>query len=444
MDKKILKFKFWLYLSFKNFKFHNKNINIIFLSLFLGISSGLMVLIVVIGIMNGFQENHISRRIEIGSYHITISKSNNEPISLSESNEIKKNILNDIKDIEAIIPFADKEVIVRFQDGLYSNDQILKLRAIDPEGAKNDTRFMKFFHLNYGNFNLNTADDNIILGEVLFDYFFGNINSNIYLTPDISLKSFNNTGIPFKVVNTFKTDSYDYDRFWGFISIYSLRNLNGNILCDAIGIKLDDKKKVHSVIKILKEKLPDSFKLQTAEEINMGYFTALKLEKFMIILLFTLIFLMVASNTYGAIKLNIIQKKKDISILKAYGATPRDIVISFIIEGIILNFTGCFFGILLGFLIVYNIENIFHITEFLINCIYSYIVILFSNIIPGLKFSPVVLYDNSIYYQTGFPVKIILSEIITICFFISSITLLASFIPARKSAALKPKEILKK
>lgn len=446
MENKITilnKIKFWLQigLRFFNSKKGTGKFNFIFITLFLGISGGLMVLIVVLGVMNGFQENHITRRIEIGSYHITISKKDHGSFNIQESKDLKKRLYKKFDEIEAAIPFSDKEVMILLSRGYFSERQILKLRAVDPDEIKKDSRFLKYFHLNFGELEL--KDYSIILGEEMFYRLLAKKNSILYINPSISLRGLKNKGIPFTINNVFNTGSYDYDRFWGFISIHSLTPLTGRTEIDSIGIKLKNNNWTNQLLKKIKAALGEEYIFQTAEDINRGYFAALRLEKTMIILLFLMIFMMVATNTFGALKLTILEKKKDISILKAIGSNSVDIEVIFVIESLLLGFAGSFTGVFLGTLISYNINNIFIIIESIANAILNFITFIFEKMLPGIYFEPVKLYDNSIYYQTGFLIKINFYEIFIICILIICMTTFAAYLPVRKASKLKPVEVIK-
>jgi lipoprotein-releasing system permease protein len=435
--------RFYLYIGKRYLKSRKQNgkINIIFISLFAGISLGLMVLIVVLGIMNGFQENHISRRIEIGSFHVTISKKEFNTFTLPEAEKFKLMLYNDFNEIEAVVPFSDREAILKINKKEFSEDQIIKLRAVDPDEIKKDSRFNKYFKINYGKFDL--GENSIILGEALAYKILAKIGGQVFLTPDISLSSIRNSGIPFSANGFFYTESYDYDRYWGFISTKSLESLAGKAEIDGIGLKFKNKNHEAKVIKKLKVKFGNEFLIQTAEEINSGFFSALKLEKAMIIFLFGLIFFMVAANTFGALKLTIIEKKKDISILKAIGSKPEDIRIIFLMESFVIGFAGSLTGIILGFFVAYNVANIFLVVEFVINSILGFISYLLEYAVPGFYFVPVKIYDTSIYYQTSFVIKIDFIEIVLISFFIIAMTVFAAYIPVSKASKLKPNEVIR-
>ena len=437
------KIRFWLYAGFRYIKTKKNRGNVIFLFLFFGIALGLTALIVVIGIINGFQENHISRRIEIGSYHILITKKNNRTFNLKESMDLKKRLYENFNEIEAVVPFSDKEIMMKAEDDIYNDLQVIKLRAVDPEAILKDTRFIKYFKLdNDDSIDLNKSYS-IILGNELFDRVISTFGKKVFLTPDISLASYRSKGVPFNIVNTFTTNSYDYDRYWAYISIYSLIPLTGKLEIDNIGIKVKKKDSIRKLQKELIAFLGEDFKIQSAEEINRGYFTALRIEKTMIVLLFFLIFLLLGINIFGALKLKTIEKKEDIAVFKALGASPRDIKVVFMIESFVLGFLGSFTGVMFGVFIAYNIGNIFKITEFAINSFLLYLSFLLEKMVPGLYFDPVKIYDSSVYYQSSFPVLLSYKEILIISLTVICITLLAAFLPVNKASKLKPNEIIR-
>jgi lipoprotein-releasing system permease protein len=437
------KFKFRLHLGLRYLQKKSKNggINIIPAMIFIGITGGLSILIVVLGVMNGFQENHISRRIEIGSYHISISRNDRRPLTLKEAMEWKEKLYAFTDRIEAAVPYSDREIIMHHTRRRYTEEQIIKVRAVDPDEVMRDSRFNKFFSVEYGDFDL--SEYSVLLGKELGLRILAHVGSDISFSPDISLRSLKSKGIPFSVNGFFYTGSYDYDRYWGFISIYSLIALTGRASIDSIGIKMVNPQRVDSLVTDLKIFMGDDFIIETAQEINRGYFAALRLEKTMILFLFFMFFLMVATNTFGALKLTILEKRQDISILKALGARPRDLEIIFIIESLVIGFCGCFFGVLLGTLISYNITNIFSGLEFILNSAISYLLILTEHVFPQLYIRPVKLYDETVYYQSSFLVKIELHETIIMALLILFMTVISAWLPISRASRLKPNEILK-
>lgn len=413
----------------------------IFAALFAGIAGSFAVLLVVIGVMNGFQDNYITRRVEIASYHASLM-----PIDNKQGCTYDKTIIDElyrqIPEIEAAVPFCDRDIIILFRNKIDSDRQPVKLRAVDPEELRKDSRFNELFNITHGNLDL--SQDKIILGEELGwrELSFARINSAVYLTPDISLQTLagkkEKDAGEFRVSGYFNTGSYDYDRYWAFISLSSFFKLTETNQIDNIGLKF--KKGVNR--RVVTEKIRNlpllkeyGLEIKTAEETNSAYFAALRLEKTMIMFLFVIIFLMVATNIFGTLRLTILEKKEKILILKALGTVPRDIEQIFLFESFILAFGGATVGMLLGIFISHNILNIFAVAEFFINS-------LLAIAIPTEIFEPIVIYDTSIYYQTDFLVKFGFSELAIMYFSIVLLTLLSAYIPVTKAARLRPNKIL--
>lgn len=413
----------------------------VFVALFAGIAGSFAVLLVVIGVMNGFQDSYITRRVEIASYHASLM-----PIDTKAGFVYDRTVLDElyrqIPEIEAAVPFCDRDIIILFRNKIDSDRQPVKLRAVDPTEIQKDSRFIELFNITHGKLDL--SDDKVLLGEELGwrELSFARLKSAVYLTPDISLQTLSGKkekdAGEFRVSGYFNTGSYDYDRYWAFISLSSFFKLTGTNQIDNIGLKFKkgtNHRVVVEKIKNLSLLKKYGLEIKTAEETNSAYFAALRLEKTMIMFLFVIIFLMVATNIFGTLRLTILEKKEKILILKALGTVPHDIEQIFLFESLILAFGGATVGMLIGIFISHNILNIFAVAEFFINSALQLA-------IPAELFNPIVIYDTSIYYQTDFLVKFGFPELTVMYFSIVMLTLLSAYIPVTKAARLRPNKIL--
>jgi len=434
------KFRFNMFLAVRYLisKKNNNKIDIVFLAIFLGAALGNMVLIVVIGVMNGFQENHISRRIEVGSYHIVISKKDYKNFSLTESKEIKKRLYENINGISAVIPYSDREIIIKKATNSGINEQrILKLRALDEDEIIKDNAFFKYFDIETGKFDI--SNFSILVGEPIQEWLNMDLDEKLYITPDISMISYKSEGIPFYVSGFFRTGSYDYDMYWGFISLDSKILLTGKGDVENIGIKCKNRDEAKRIKIEIEKYLNDSeLILKTDEEINETFFNTLKLEKNMIIFIFLMIFAVIATNIFGGMKLKIIEKRKDIAILKAVGITPYDVNSIFLLQSIITIFFAILVGLFLGCFVVNNILNIFLVTENVVNSVIDIINKCFDSFI----FNHILIYDPSVYYQGAFLVKLDFIELSILSFSIFLLVLIGSYLPLTTISRLKPNEVL--
>ncbi len=435
-------FKFIFFIQANLFSKKNRELKskVMFNSIFLGLSLGLAILIVVIGVMNGFQENHISRRIEIGSFHITLQKK----IGYIDEDTIKllKNELYKYNQITAVTPYIDKQIIVKPYQRAYIESQVLKLRAFDPIEMQKDNTFMRIFQRHEDNFDLGPYST--FIGQELAYKLYTNINKYIQVTSDISLSSYKSDGTPFKVSNVFNTGSYDFDRYWIFISLESL-SIISRLNIDKIGIKLNNYNEIKNIINELSLKYSSDYDIISAEDTNSGFFNALRIEKALMSFIFIIIFIMISINTIGAVRLSIMTKKTNIAILKALGTSQNDIIFVFILQSIFTGLSASIAGLILGTFLAYNIEFIFKTTEFLINSILNFMFFTFEPLLVGTNLIPssIKIYDNSIYYQTGIPVKLIFKELYYMCFFVFGITVASGLAPVFYTSKLRPNEILR-
>ncbi len=442
INKLIEKISLILFLNkrFVSIRGRDKKTIIIFNSILWGLTIGLAVLIVVIGVMNGFQESHISRRIEIGSFHISMQRRNG--YLTDEDIEAVKNELYKNENVTAVTPFIDKQIIIKSYERPYLEPNVIKLRAFDPQEMAKDQVFMRYLRRYDSSFILDGYD--VIIGSELAGKINAGINRYILLTPDISLSSIKNEGIPFRITNIFSTGSYDYDRYWAYISLESLSAIS-RVYYDRIGIKLYDYSKVKSVIDLINSKYNDEYIIYTAEDMNSGFFNALRIEKGIMSLIFGLIFIMISINTLGAVRFSIMSKKQSIGILKALGAGESDLLFVFILQSVTIGFTASLIGVVSGIFLAYNIESIFKVIEWFLQRFFAFIFFVFERLIGGYPFDPfsIKIYDSTIYYQSAIPVKISCVEVLIMAGFVFFITVFAALFPIYSASKLKPNSIIR-
>ena len=430
--------KISLYIGIKYLTSKKKNsfISIISIISILGISLGVAILIVVMGIMNGFQDSFKSRIIEIHSYHLQIKMKNDE---LIQSLDQIQPVLDQMKQITGIYPFSDDEVII------YSHNEPrgIFIRGLDHQSIHTDSGLKEFFKITSGSFDL-SGSGNILLGEQLAF----NLGVRVGDTIEIALPSLRSLfskvdTIPFTVSGIFTTGYYDFELGLGIISLAGMEKLKQKNGFQAIGIKLKNMYETGKIKKDLTEMLSGDYTVLDWAELNKAFFVALQIEKLMMLLIFLLIFLVVSFSIYGSLRMTVMEKQREIGLLKSFGLSPSKIKSIFFIEGYIIGILGTFFGVVFGFLIAYNIENIFFLTEIFINSILTviYYVLkpLFNTDIP-----PVIdILSESVYYINQIPMKIKLPEIFVLCFIALSLSSISAYFPAKKASGLMPIEALR-
>ncbi len=153
----------------------------------------------------------------------------------------------------------------------------------------------------------------------------------------------------FIVKDTFESGMYEYDNALAYVNLKEAQQLSGaENKVSAIGIWIDNVFGVEKVKKSLSNILNYPFYMRDWMEINKSLFSALKLEKTAMFIILTLIILVAAFNIASALIMMVMEKTRDIAVLKAMGATNKTIRVIFIFKGMIIGFLGTLIGTAMG------------------------------------------------------------------------------------------------
>ena len=168
----------------------------------------------------------------------------------------------------------------------------------------------------------------------------------------------------FIVSGLFKSGYYDFDLSWIFVSLETAGDFfwKGKDYPVTYGIKLHNRfKDAESIARIKNIIRGKNIEPVSWREYNRSFFDALLMEKIMMMLLLSLIFVVVGFNIYHSLRRMVYEKIEDLAILKAIGAAPLKLQYIFILEGSLIGFFGILGGVGLGLLISVNINEIFSI-----------------------------------------------------------------------------------
>ena len=153
----------------------------------------------------------------------------------------------------------------------------------------------------------------------------------------------------FIVKDTFDSGMYEYDNALAYVNLKEAQHLSGaENSVSAIGIWIDNVFEVEKVKESLSNNLNYPFYMRDWMEINKSLFSALKLEKTAMFIILTLIILVAAFNIASALIMMVMEKTRDIAVLKAMGATNKTIRVIFIFKGMIIGFLGTLIGTAMG------------------------------------------------------------------------------------------------
>ncbi len=362
----------------------------------LGVAIGVMALIVVIAVMTGF-DNDLKDKIIGANPHIIAISEDGIPDFVDLSKKIKTN-----EDVQDVAAYVSGQAFLYYKDRVLS----LNLKGVEPDEEVKVTKIKSYV---LGE-KINLPKGGIILGKELVRALGVDIGSEVTLSsPVIGLNT------TFRVTGIFHTGMYDYDLNLAFLNFKDAQDFFGvGNMVTQLGISVRDPYKAPKVKKELLKLLPDNLHLRTWMEINQNFFAALALEKLAMFVILTLIVLVACFNIVSTLIVMVVEKTKDIGILKSIGAPEKIIRNIFTWGGLIVGFLGTFFGIICGIFLCFLLKK------------YQFIHL-----------------PRDIYYIDSLPVALRWQDISLIAASALAITFLATIYPSRKAARLNPVEALR-
>ncbi|MBU2590649.1 MAG: lipoprotein-releasing ABC transporter permease subunit [Nitrospinae bacterium] len=311
-----------------------------------GVAIGVAALIVVLSVMEGMHEG-IREKILGTSSHIVITNNYGDMSDyLGVIDRIK-----DISHIKATAPFVFGHAMANSSGAAAG----VVVRGISPELEAQVTQLSS--HMIMGRIeSLNGGDeDRVVIGETLADNFGLTIGDTIELISPFG-RATPMGNIPkvkkFIVSGIFKMGMYDFDSGLVLVSIPAAqRFFNLGQAVTGIEIKIDDIYEAGLVSQKISERIGFSYLTRDWMEMNRNLFAALKLEKFGMFVILVLIVIVAAFNIISTLIMMVMEKEKDIAILKSMGATQKGIMKIFMLDGMVIGVAGTLLGCLIGYVL---------------------------------------------------------------------------------------------
>ncbi|HED08957.1 MAG TPA: ABC transporter permease [Ignavibacteria bacterium] len=379
----------------------------------LGITIGVAALIVVISVFNGFSSLVTSYLISFDP-HVQIR-------IISEANLINTiKIENEIKKLDAVkgySPFVSGKVLV-FHDGL---TQVVNLKGIQSSNEQNvyDIKSKIIF----GEYKIGNKSSlpSAILGLPLADRLQSIVGDTIsIISPSGIEKSITQYSMPktqkFILSGIYNSKNNKYDAGYIFTNIKTAQKLLGfNNTYEGYDIKLKNISEAFNIKDFLIAKLgKKNFSINTWYDFHKDLYTVMQIEKLVAYLILSLIIAVATFNILGSLTMSVIQKKRDIGILRSMGVTRKSIKRIFMYEGLLIGIIGTAAGLLLGYFISFLQINY---------KIYSL--------------------DPTRYKIDALPIQLRVSDFIIITIISLLLSYFASYFPARRAAKTNPLKAIK-
>lgn len=379
-----------------------------------GIALGVAALIVVLSVMNGFQEELRNRILSVAS-HIEIR---GMP-QLMDWPRVAEYALAQPR-VKAAAPYVLGQAMLTASD---VNRGAL-IRGIDP--SREDTVADIGRHMRAGSLgDLKPGEFGIVLG--------GDLARALNVTPGDTVVVITPQGtitpagtLPrlksFKVVGIFEVGMYEFDSGLALINIEDAQRLYRLDGVSGVRLKIDDLFAAPAVARDLWQKLPVQAEIRDWTRSHSNFFRAVQIEKRMMFIILTLIVAVAAFNIVSAQVMVVTDKQADIAILRTLGAAPASIMAIFIVQGALIGFLGTAIGVAGGVLLALNIDVVVPFIERLFN---------------------IQFLDKSVYYISDLPSDLQRADVITIAGIALALALIATLYPAWKAARVNPAEALR-
>ncbi|MBQ6673494.1 MAG: ABC transporter permease [Spirochaetia bacterium] len=396
----------------------------------LGLAAGVLTLITVISVMNGLQMGYISSILEIGSYHVRID-ADTIPSGFEDA-------VRGEKGVKSCVRFADIQVL---SQGALSRMSPINVRCVDPDAASRDTGFMQRLKITGGAFSLK-GENSVILGSELARYLRLKVGDS-FVVMAMSGETFNTLkpqNIDFKVTGIFKTGYYEYDRNLAIMSLDSVPVLQSGPAGEKLGIKLNNLYRDKAVV----ERLSTITGSQAVSwrEYNKAFFGALRMEKYAMMFLICLIFVVIGVNIFNFMRRSVSEKIEDIAVLYSLGVREQDMKRIFITEGAFVGLLGGTLGVALGLLISINLNEIFVIAGKVVSWPGQVFEKLFGDLFAfaGVQFQ---LFSPAYFYIQEVPVQVMFGEVVFAFFFAFFAALVSAYMAVKKLDVKNPASVLR-
>jgi len=393
----------------------------------LGVAVGVMALIVVLGVMSGFDQELKAKIVGVQP-HIVLEAVGGIDSQEEVTNTIKS--LN-VSEITSIAPYVQGQGIIRSVQSAVG----VVIKGIDPAREPLDLfkKHLKFGTLEFNDITLTNDDKTrsvgrVVLGEELAHRLRAAVGDVVTVIspafdedPIHAIKRAKS--VSFVVSGIFRLGMNDFDSGLVLVNLKqarSLYQLGGRVT--GMSIRLSDVNLADQIKTSIQGRFGTGYVVRSWVDLNRTFFRALQVEKTVMTILLSLIILVAAFNIVSTLIMGVMEKTKDIGIMRALGASRRAVKRIFLFQGLVVGLVGVMFGALVGLALAYNLNPVSDFLE---------------------RTFGISVFPSDIYYFDRIPVEVNFHDVILVVIFALVMSLFAGLYPAHYASKLDPIQALR-
>lgn len=403
-----MRYETFVGLRYLRSKHRNYYVSLITVIAVVGVMFGVAALVVVLSVTSGFQEEFREKLLGTNA-HAVVTKFSTD---FKEYDEIAE-VVRRVPGVVGAGPFTLNEVMVYGVGGLAGT----MLKGVDPDRVANVLALDRYLLAGSleglkGGRDRGRPLPGILLGSELAEKLQAKVGDVIDLVAPLGASAA--PGAPpitrnFRVAGIFRSGLYEFDSHLAYIELRESQKLLNTDAVLGVEVKVERPAEVAETARAIQEALAQQpYIVKTWQETNRPLFSALETQRWVLTVILTAIILVASLNIICTLILIVLEKAREIAILKAMGCTDGGVMRVFIIEGMVIGLAGTALGVLVGWLVCLGIESF------------------------GIDLDP------KIYFISSLPVRLSGLEFLFVALAALGICFLATLYPSYKAARVNP------